>query len=132
MKSHLNLSDLQLIVDNLSGVLQEIVDNSQTRHFIDKPHKKITVDDYKEAEENLSIFTRIGLTEQYSHFQSWFCKDNGFPHKQESKPLNRSKFHQLYDHADPATREILLPLVQTDLLLYNSVKETFHSGSQEF
>lgn len=122
-RSSLCLDDLQTIVDNLTGVLREIVDNSQTRHFLDNSPEEISASDCSEAIKNLNLFKRVGLTERYSHFENSFCLDNGFHCKPNSTPLNRSKFSQLYDHKNPATREILLPLVHTDLQLYNYVQK---------
>lgn len=115
--------ELQSIVDSVSGVLKEIVDNCQVRHFLDKKVDRVTEDDLGEALTNISLFTKIGLTEQYEIFQNVFCSQQGITPPAKEPSLNRSRFAPMYDTSDPEIQEVLTPLIKYDLQLYNHIKK---------
>ena len=117
-KTELNHQALQNIVDNISGVLKKLVDNNQSRYFLRGDPDTVTEKDFSEIRDNVKLFTLVGTTKDYHLFQKCFCKINSFPQPVAVKPLNRSRFSQLYDHTDPVTQEIMKPLVSYDLRLY--------------
>lgn len=118
----LGAKELQHIVDSLSGVLKEIVDNCQVRHFLDKKVDRVSKTDLDEALTNIPLFSAIGLTEQYEEFQNIFCNQQAITPPEKEKSLNRSRFAPLYDTNDPQIREVVNPLIKYDLDLYNHVK----------
>lgn len=120
-RTRISNHELQRLVDNLDGVLKKLVDNGQSRYFLSEDPEQVEEKHFFVAEKNLQLFSLIGTTSGYRLFQEEFCKKHKFPVPPTEKPLNRSKYESLYDHTDPTSREIVRPLVQYDLRLYNLV-----------
>jgi len=123
--NHPNL-DIEHILRSLAAHPKEfeleLFDNRQTRHFLDyKPHR-IKEDDLDQALENFKLFSEIGLTEQYEAFVQRFCSTHNLPFIKQAAPLNRSRFKPLYDADEPEMQEIVHPLVQFDLRLYEAAR----------
>ena len=128
-KSSLTGPELQHMVDELSGVLGKLLDNNQSRYFLTTDPEKVHGEDWDEIKDNLEQFTLTGTTDQYATFKGNFCAYNLFDAPKEDKPLNTSKFSQLYDHRDPAIREIVYPLVALDVQLYEHVQQRNDSAT---
>lgn len=120
-KSQLSHDDLQKISDNLSGVLKLLFDNCQTRYFLSENCEEIEQHHFDRAEQNMAIFEEIGITEEYDKFKASFCKAHDLKVDKSDSAFNASRLNALYDYQDPLNREILLPLVDKDLLLYQQV-----------
>ena len=121
--SKLTNQELQQIVDSISGVLNKLLDNCQSRYFLTTDPDKISKEDWREIKSNVQLFTLVGTTEQYREYRKVFCSHHYFDEPQTEKPLNASKFSQLYDHTDPTTREIVQSLVAIDIELYKEVRK---------
>jgi len=111
---------LKSLVSDLDGMEVELYDNRQTRHFLDYRPARVTEKDLERALENFSLFTDIGVTERYDAFLERFCKRYQLPFFKQEMPLNRSKYRKLYDVDDLEMQEILHPLVDYDLRLYEA------------
>lgn len=121
-KEQLSYEDLEHIVANLDGVLKKLLDNNQTRYFLSREVEEVTAKDLQEALENTEMFDLIGTTEHYDAFKSSFCKAHQLEMVESNRSLNRAHYAPLYDIRDARTREILLPLVEKDLVLYQGVE----------
>lgn len=122
-KTSLTNDALQIIVDNISGILRKLLDNNQSRYFLSSDPEVISKKDWGEIQDNLNLFTLLGTTKDYAKFQKDFCFLNSFDKSQEVTPLNASKYTRLYDYNDQKTQEIVRPLVAIDLQLYKLVQE---------
>lgn len=112
---------LRQLVISLDGFEIDFFDNLQTRYFLDYRPERVQADDCLAAIENCRHFKRIGLTEHYDAFLRSFCEDNGFSYLARKRAFNESSIDPFYDHQADEFKEIVLPLVQTDLQLYQHI-----------
>ena len=122
-KSALDYDDLQIIVDQISGLSRHLFENSQTRYFLDEPCDRVGTEELAAAKQNTALFDLIGTTEQYAEFRSAFCRAQHFKFTPSHHAFNSSRMNSLFDHEDPKVREILYPLADKDLTLYQFVKK---------
>jgi len=122
-----NDDEIRIFVSTLSGFELEFFDNIQTRYFLDYQPEKITPADLENARENADRFRRVGLTEKYDRFREEFCADIGLAPQSQNLQSNKSQHYRLFDLSNPSTREALLPLVETDLMLYDYISRTIRS-----
>lgn len=122
-KTSLTNDTLQIIVDNISGVLAKLLDNNQSRHFLSSDPEIISENHWQEIQDNLNLFTLAGTTKNYTKFREDFCVLNSFEKPEQATPLNVSKHTPLYDYNDQTIREIVHPLVGMDLQLYKRIQE---------
>jgi hypothetical protein len=115
---------LHSFVQNLNGFECDFFDNIQTRYFLNYRPDKIRPEDTLAAQKNCSLFQQIGTTEAYQKFTRSFCSENGLKYIQQPQPLNRSKQKILYDLAAPDIKEILSPLVTSDMALYEYISSS--------
>lgn len=123
---HLQLdkpAELERFVAGLSGFALDFFDNCQTRYFLDQRPQKVTPQHLEQALENLAHFRAIGTTERYEDFTRLFCTQIGADYCMQKAPLNRARIAPLFDINAPGIREILKPLVATDLQLYAHVQD---------
>ena len=116
---------LSEFVQDLGGFGLDFFDNCQTRYFLDHRPIKVTREHLENALTNLECFTDIGITEQYQAFTQRFCHRIGVAYCEQQAPLNKAKSENLFDLDKPGIRQALLPLVATDLLLYEHVRTRF-------
>ena len=121
-KQQLAYEDLEHIVNNLDGVLKKLLDNNQTRYFLSEECEAVTSALLEEALENMKMFELIGTTEDYEAFKASFCERQRLEMIESNRSLNRAHHAALFDVRDPRNREILLPLVDKDLVLYERVQ----------
>lgn len=122
-KTSLTNDTLQIIVDNISGVLSKLLDNNQSRHFLSSDPEVISENHWGEIQDNLNLFTLAGTTKNYAKFREDFCFLNSFEKPKQTTPLNASKYTPLYDYNNQTTQEIVHPLVTMDLQLYKLVQK---------
>ncbi len=122
--------ELQKFVDTINGLGAHLFDNCQTRYFLDHKPAKINDANFTEAKDNINLFRDIGLTEQYDAFLEIFCQRYSIKMVKQEGKINKSTQTPLFDVNDAATREILAPLVATDRLLYDYVKNRFQNSAQ--
>ncbi len=116
---------LQHFIEELKGFQLDFFDNIQTRYFLDYRPEKVTVEDLENAKKNILRFHLVGLTEYYHVFLDRFCRDMGLPPQSQTEISNKSEHYYLFDYERETTREILLPLIGVDLLLYQYVSQIF-------
>ena len=112
---------LHAFVQNLDGFERDFFDNIQTRYFLDYRPERVTSKEVQAAKENCSLFRGIGTTEHYEKFTKKFCYENGLNYIEQPQPLNRSKQKSLYNLESPEIKEILFPLVKSDMALYKYI-----------
>ena len=105
----------------MDGFEIDFFDNLQTRYFLDYRPDRVQADDCLAALETCRHFKRIGLTEYYDAFLRSFCEDNGFSFQARKRAFNESSLNPFYDHRADEFKEIVRPLVQTDLKLYRHI-----------
>ena len=128
-KERLSYDELQHIVENLDGVLRKLLDNNETRYFLSEECEKVEPQHLEEALENLEMFDLIGTTEHFEQFKTSFCEVHNIEIIESNRTLNRAHYGALYDIKDARNREILLPLVEKDLALYQRV-ESLEKGQK--
>ena len=121
-KQELSYEDLGYIVNKLDGVLKKLLDNNQTRYFLSREVEEVGSSQLDEALENMQMFDLIGTTEHYEAFRQTFCEQHKLELIESNRSLNRANYAALFDIKDPRNREILLPLVEKDLVLYERVQ----------
>jgi hypothetical protein len=109
-------------VSNINSVEAAFVDNLQTRYFLENHPERATPDDVKTALANSRKFKLIGTTEKYESFVREFGEINGLAFEAVDSRMNISATAPLFDIHNEEVRSVLLPLVQTDLTLYDSIK----------
>ena len=114
---------IEEFVSNLSNVEAKFFDNMQTRYFCEQEIGRVTEDDFRQAVNNIKEFSLIGLTERYEQFLQQFVAQNKLSSPEKSGQLNRSGSPPLFDGTNPEIRNVLLPLVQYDLRLYDIIKK---------
>jgi len=119
-KKSLTYDELQTLVDSLVGVLAHMFDNCQTRYLVSGQKRRIQTADMDEALANMSCFHGVGITEEFRKFKRHLLSSHNIDLKLVDHRLNKAKFSPLYDHRDPVAREIVLPLVFSDLALYEA------------
>jgi len=112
---------LEYFVLNLDPVEARFFDNMQTRYFCDQEISRVSEVELKQAISNSKKFILIGKTERYDLFLSQFVKHNKLRKAVKSKQLNRSESKPLFDLSNPEVRNVLYPLVQYDLQLYDYI-----------
>ena len=112
---------LNHFVQNISVVESRFFDNMQTRYFCDQEIDRVSGVDLELATENTSAFKLIGITERYNEFVNKFINLHKLQKIETSRQLNRSKSMPLFDIEDSEMRQVLYPLVQYDLRLYNHI-----------
>lgn len=112
---------LNHFVQNISVVESRFFDNMQTRYFCDQEIDRVSGVDLELATENTSAFKLIGITERYNEFVNKFINVHKLQKIEASRQLNRSKSMPLFDIEDSEMRQVLYPLVQYDLRLYNHI-----------
>jgi len=110
-------------VQNISVVESRFFDNMQTRYFCDQEVDRVSAVDLERAVINTGYFKNIGVTERYSEFINQFVDLHELQKIETSRQLNRSKSMPLFDIEDSEVRQVLYPLVQYDLRLYNHIIE---------
>ena len=118
---YFDIQALSEFVQTLSGIEAAFVDNLQTRYFLDRQPERVSNDDLAIAVANSRLFKLIGLTEHYDAFVCSFSEMNSIKLTAPAGRMNISKTEPLFDCDDKQVREILQPLVQADLQLYQSV-----------
>ncbi len=116
---------LQHFIQGLRGFHLDFFDNIQTRYFLDYRPEKVTVEDLENAKKNILRFQLVGLTEYYSIFLDRFCLDMRLPPQSQTEKSNKSEQYDLFDYRRQTTKQILLPLIGVDLLLYQYVNQIF-------
>ena len=119
-KQALSYDELQSLVDSLAGVLAHMFDNCQTRYLVSGQKNRIQTGDTDEALANMSSFHGIGVTEEFRKFKQHLLSSHSIDRKLVDRKLNKAKYASLYNHRDPVTREIVRPLVFSDLVLYEA------------
>lgn len=114
---------LDHFVQNISVVESRFFDNMQTRYFCDQELDRVSGVDLERATENANSFKLIGVTERYDEFINQFVSLHSLQKIETSRQLNRSKSVPLFDIEDSEMRQVLYPLVQYDLILYNHIME---------
>ncbi|MEE4167086.1 MAG: hypothetical protein V2I35_13875 [Desulfocapsaceae bacterium] len=114
------------LVSNLKGLEIEMFDNRQTRHFLDYKPERVTEKDLQQALENLKLFSGIGLTEAYEPFVKQFCNTYNLRFIKQVVPLNTSKYRPLYNVNDSGMHDILRPLIEYDLRLYETARQLIY------
>lgn len=135
-RTELSPENLKSVLAKIFNHARELIDNYQSRHFLDDKMEKVEIGSWEEIEKNLRLFRAIGITEEFDHFQEFYCRENRLPPPAPTPPLNRSRHKPLYNHQDPLYREVVKPLVETDLLLYNFVTQKYwrrqtHQGQHD-
>ena len=122
--------DLQAFVEEISPLEARFFDNLQTRYFCRNEIDRVTKNNLEEAISNLRAFQLVGLTEAYESFLKTFIAQHGFKTMSTDRQLNRSTAEPLFDTADEGLQNTLYPLVQYDVILYNTIKKQWaeHSG----
>jgi len=110
-------------VQNISVVESRFFDNMQTRYFCDQEIGRVSGVDLDLAIENTRHFEMIGITDRYNEFINQFINLHKLQNIETSRQLNRSKSVPLFDIEDSEVRQVLYPLVQYDLRLYNHIIE---------
>ena len=126
--SRVNLKDygeLEKLVAALAGFELEFFDNLQTRYFLDYRVEKVAQSDLERAMENKIQFKSIGITEAFSSYTRQVCDNYDLHFAEQKISYNLSTVKPLFDLSDQTTRKILEPLVKFDLLLYQSIKQTW-------
>ncbi len=117
--------EIRRFVNELKAYQLDFFDNMQTRYFLSHRPARVSRDDLEQACENVMKFTSVGLTESYDRFREHFCAFIGVAADKQTIQANKSKQYRLFDLADSGVREIVLPLVQYDLKLYEFVENSF-------
>ncbi len=108
-------------VENLSDLEAAFLDNMQTRYFLDQQVERVGRGELRQAMENSLEFKLIGTTERYQDFVAAFARLNALPVVEQGSALNRSSSADLFDHRSEEIRSLLLPLVWSDLILYEQL-----------
>ena len=114
---------LTAFVRNLNSVEAAFVDNLQTRYLLDKQPERVTSVDLKIALANSSIFKLIGFTEKYDNFVQAFGEINKLTLTAPERKMNISRSAPLFDLNNDDVRNVLLPLVHADLLIYRFIAQ---------
>jgi len=113
-----SIRSIETFVTSLEDLEAAFLDNVQTRYFLDDQPSRVVLNDLDTALSNASLFELIGTTEHYDHFVRRFKAVNDIRGNTTLSPLNTSRSALLFDHQDEQMQEILKPLVQYDLLIY--------------
>ena len=118
-------SEVKHFVSHLKDYELDFFDNMQTRYFLDHRPEKVSPSMLEDAENNFRFFNHIGRTEQYDRFIEKFSTIYRIPLTHQPISYNKAIEPALYDPADPAMQDILSPLTETDVMLYERVKKLF-------
>lgn len=113
-------------VFGLQGFELDYFDNCQTRYFLDYRPEKVSLGDFQNTLTNIDIFKHIGLTEKYDRLKTFISSSYDLPEVSIPVSFNKSMHPPLYDRNSDDMKEILYPLVHSDMLLYNMVKTRFY------
>ncbi|MBT8329344.1 MAG: hypothetical protein KJN87_06520 [Desulfofustis sp.] len=120
-----NPEEIHGFVTGLHDYQLDFFDNIQTRYFLDYRPDRVGEEELRRACSNTSRFISVGLTETYECFKDSFCELIGVSSAEQKLQSNKSDYYQLFDLADQHIREVLAPLVQFDLYLYDYVSTQF-------
>lgn len=112
-------------VEGLQGCELDFFDNCQTRYFLDYRPEKVSCDHFGQTLGNIELFRHIGLTEKYDRFREDIRSTYQLPEVNSPVLFNKAMQPILFDVKSSALREILKPLVKTDILLYDYIRERF-------
>ncbi len=124
--SRIDLSNVDVLgrfAEEIRGAGAAFFDNMQTRYFLDREPARVSREDLVQAQENIGLFTLIGLTEEYFDFVEGFMRLNRLDKPVLKEKLNRSTTPPLFDWQNEQVREVLYPLVRFDLELYERIKK---------
>lgn len=120
-----DVCEVKRFVFGLQGFELDFFDNCQTRYFLDYRPKKVFRGDVQHTLHNLDLFKYIGLTEKYERFKSVISSSYDLPKVSLPVVFNKTLHPPLYDCSCDDMKEVLYPLVHTDLLLYSTIKNKF-------
>ena len=115
------MDSLSEFVDNLDVLEAAFIDNLQTRYFLHRQPERVAPDDLDTAMVNSRRFRLIGITEKYDSFVRSFGEINKLAFRVPDSRMNISTSAPLFDVRNEDVMNILLPLVETDLQLYNFI-----------
>lgn len=112
---------LRYFVDSLDDLEAAFLDNNQTRYFLDDQPRRVIEGDLDKAAANAALFDLVGITEEYDSFVDRFKELNNIDVSTILNRLNISRAAYLFDYNDEIVCDILKPLVQVDLPLYDLI-----------
>jgi len=120
--------ELKQLVTGLKGFELEFFDNLQTRYFLDYQVERVTQSDLDCALNNTIQFRTIGFTEEFAPYTRKICAIYNLGFTDQNTSYNATNIKPLFDLNDHTVKEILQPLVQFDLALYQSIQQTSQHG----
>jgi len=113
-------------LESLLGSLAErearLIENCQTRYFtFVPPGRSVDATDAAKAIKASATFNKIGVTESISSFMKDVASDMSWPEPDDCTRQNITQDFYGLDLSDSETREVLWPLVQHDIELYEHI-----------
>lgn len=123
-----DFKDLHLLdkyIKSLSEIERNLFDNFQLKMFsgIDRKRTLATEEEVSLAKKHAKDFDLIGFVENYDESVRILCEKMEWPKPASFKSINVTKNFYDLNKSDESVKEILEPLVQYDIILYNFFKE---------
>ena len=113
---------LKTLIDSLAEREARLIENCQTRYFtFVPPGRSVDETDTRKAIEASATFNRIGITESIGSFMKDVASDMSWPEPADRIHQNITQDFYGLDLSESETREVLCPLVQHDIELYEHI-----------